>query len=142
MSKKFIYIAIVLLAFVTLSGCSSSQSKNGYCYEKGNLNVNIYDPVENPCKVNFRYRNLAKHAQKPVIDIIAYNAAEEVVRHDKVYFPEISSGTARQTSQVIECQGEDISRIYIRDARNASRCYGYKCSVLCGINGKSIRVVK
>ncbi|GEM_PF-4111217 len=142
MSKVCIYTSIFIAAIIILTGCASSQSKVGYCREKGYLNANIYDSVKSPCKVVFRYRNLAKQTQKPVIDIISYNDAEEIINYDKIYFEEVGGGTTRQLTKVIECQGKNISKIYIRDARDSARCYGYKCSVLCGIKGLTIKVMK
>ncbi|MBW2688472.1 MAG: hypothetical protein JRC99_00910 [Deltaproteobacteria bacterium] len=142
MRRTYIYISIFIVAILTITGCSSDKSKKGYCYEKGYLSAHIYDPVKNPCKVNFRYKNLSKGVQTPTIDIISYNDAEELIKHDTLNFAQMGPGAAQQLAEVIECQGENISKIYIRDARNSSRCTGYKCSDLCGIKGFTINVSK
>ena len=54
----------------------------------------------------------------------------------------MGSGSAQQLVEIVECKGEKISKIFIRNAVNASRCYSYKCSELCGINRLSIDVIK
>lgn len=136
------YLIIFVVVIVSLTGCSANQSKKGYCHEKGHLSAYLYQPSEDPCKVNFRYRNLSKNIQQPVIDIILYNEAKELISHDKLYFDKMGPGSARQLTEIVECKGENISKIFIRDAVNSSRCYGYKCSKLCGINRLSIDVLK
>ena len=133
---------ICVATIITVTGCSSSQSKKGYCHEKGNINAHIYNPTKNPCEVSFRYRNLSKHTQKPIVDIISYNDAEQIIKHDTIHFSELGSGASEQLAKTIECKGEKISKVYIRDARNAARCYDYKCSVLCGIQGLTIPLSK
>jgi hypothetical protein len=135
-------VLMLLLVFAVSAGCSAGQSAKRYCYEKGSLRANILQAKEEPCKVDFIYRNLAKHTQQPIIDIILYDQSDNFIKHEKLSFDKLASGQAQQLSENIECNGMSISKVYVRDGVNFDRCYGYKCSKLCGINGNSIDVYR
>ena len=142
MKLKKIYASTLVAAIALIAGCSANQSGKSYCNEKGTLSAYLYNPQNNTCKADFRYRNLARHVQKPVIDITAYDDHGKIVTQSKIRFPEVSPGASRNLSQVLPCDNQKIFRIYVNDAIDANRCYGYDCSALCDIKGTTIELAK
>ena len=139
---KTIYTITLVAALAVITGCSANQSGQGYCNQKGRLSAYAYPPQNNVCKVDFRYHNLARNIQKPVIDIIAYDEKGQIIGQGKLRFQEVKSGASQNLPQVLQCDNQKIFRIYVSDAVDANRCYGYKCSDLCDIKNSTIQLSK
>lgn len=142
MKQIILHIIFHAVVFVLLTGCSANKTSGGYCHEKGILSAHIYDSANNGCKVEFRYNNRSKYVQKPLIHIIAYDKLGTVVTQEKIYFKDLKPGASQNLSKVLECNNKQITKIYIYDAVDSNRCYGYDCSALCESKGTTLDLSK
>ena len=142
MKPNTVFVIVSAIAISFFTGCSAIKSEKPYCAQKGRLIAHIYNPQNYQCRVDFKYRNLSRHIQKPIIDITAYDDAGKVVTQHKIRFPELGPGVTQDLPQVLTCDNERISKIYVNDAVDAGRCYGYSCSSLCDIKATTIELTK
>ena len=142
MKLKNVYTITIFATIAIITGCSANKSGKSYCEQKGRISAHINSPVNDVCKVDFVYRNLSRHPQKPIIEIIAYDASGKIIDKNKMYFPEIKSGASQNMTKALPCENQKIVRIYVSDAVDADRCYGYNCSILCDIKDSTVELTK
>ena len=129
---------ILFAAIVAVSGCATTGNPGcGMFSRNGEMTVQKVGitPGNSICKVNLTYNNTSDKTVKPQIQAIFYDENGNTITEDSTTFANIDPGRSQALTELVNCNGQSIRKMHIKEAIDSNACSKSGCFRVCGVYG-------